>query len=160
MADGLPPPQPLAFCSKPFYQGRFLLEDFAVIQFCSSRPDFCMLGCFCAFRCFSYSGSVGGSLKADLHHSHSPFFLCRILEVARCSQLTDVGFTTLARVSAASQKGKLCFLCAPLSEHSLVWCGGEAVCVQCGAVQSHNLRANEGRRWVHHHYQTLVVVQG
>ena len=28
-------------------------------------------------------------------------FLCpgRILEVARCSQLTDVGFTTLARVS-------------------------------------------------------------
>ncbi len=30
--------------------------------------------------------------------------LCRILEVARCSQLTDVGFTSLARVSKQSHK--------------------------------------------------------
>lgn len=37
-----------------------------------------------------------------LYNSAPLFLLFRILEVARCSQLTDVGFTTLARVSVAS----------------------------------------------------------
>lgn len=36
------------------------------------------------------------------------FFLNRILEVARCSQLTDVGFTTLARVSIFSKFYRFC----------------------------------------------------
>lgn len=85
------------FLLKPFYQGRFLLEDFAVIWFCSSTPLFLYVGVFLCIQVLWV-----GALKADLLHTHSPFILCRILEVARCSQLTDVGFTTLARVSAPS----------------------------------------------------------